>query len=83
MGGRNGVGHDAQYILETDTDLLAQRLMQEFDGDAAIVAWGRADVEADCGHLELSHKWINVMQILSRPRGIAGSNVRPAPVRVS
>lgn len=56
--------HRAQYILDADADQLAQQLMREFDGDAALVAWGQADVEADCGHIDLSRKWIDVMKVI-------------------
>ena len=55
---------DERLLLETHSSFLALQLMQDFDGDAALVAWGRADVEADCGHFDLCHKWIDVMDII-------------------
>ena len=44
--------------------MLASRLMRDFDPDAALVAWGLADLEADCGHADLCHTWIEVMGII-------------------
>jgi hypothetical protein len=50
--------------LEASPGLVARRLIRDFDRDAALVAWGRADVAADCGRAELCRKWIEVMEVI-------------------
>jgi|HubBroStandDraft_5_1064220.scaffolds.fasta_scaffold465006_2 hypothetical protein len=56
--------HDVPSPLEASAGLVAGRLMRDFDRDAALVAWGRADVAADCGRVELCRKWIEVMEVI-------------------
>ena len=43
---------------------LAAELIRDFDGDAALIAWGQADTEADHGRTDLSRKWLSVMEAI-------------------
>ena len=45
-------------------DELAISLIQAFDCEAALIAWGHADTEADRGDLELAQKWLCVMETI-------------------
>ena len=55
---------DGPPPLQGSSYALALQMMQLFGGDAALIAWGQADIEADCGHLDLSDKWITVMELI-------------------
>lgn len=56
--------HATPSPLESSIGLLASHLIRDFDQDAALIAWGQADVAADCGRTELCRKWMEVMDVI-------------------
>ncbi len=56
---------EPNYAAKTGRiDELVSELIREFGTEAALIAWGYADIEADQGHLDLARSWVSVMDAI-------------------
>ena len=66
---------DVKSHLQSDSHCAALQMMQRFGSDAALIAWGQADIEADCGRFDLSSRWIGIMELILA-HSVIGSKIQ-------